>query len=83
MIEVLTKQIYRCTCEWKDCEHQWDAPATDDSGNTIDPPARCSKCKRYTWNGRDPEDSRPRRIKDAPKPKALPIPKPKRRKSAR
>ena len=73
-VEIVSKKMYRCTCEWdKDCGHMWEAPATDDNGNPIDPPARCARCKRFSWNGRD---------RRSEKAKALPIPKPKKRRRA-
>ena len=72
-VEIVSKKMYHCTCEWTDCEHEWDAPATDQDGKSIDPPKRCAGCKRFTWNGRD---------RRAEVKQALPIPKPKKRRKA-
>jgi hypothetical protein len=78
-VTVINKKMYHCICEWKECSHSWDAPATDDKGKAIDPPARCAKCKRYSWNRKD----RTANGKANPEPqtrqkRAIQLPKPKR-----
>lgn len=41
-IKVVSKTVLHCKCVW--CNHEWDS---------FTKPKRCSKCKRYSWNGED------------------------------
>ena len=75
-VQLINKKVYRCQCEWPDCKHKWDADATDDNSKTIDPPARCARCKRYTWKtgvaANVPESkTRQKRAVKLPKPKRV------------
>jgi hypothetical protein len=73
-VQVISKKVYRCKCEWPDCRKEWDAETADSGGNSIGPPKRCSSCKRFTWN--DKNGHQPVQTK-APS-KAVKLPKPRR-----
>jgi len=77
-VQVVNKKVYRCTCEWLDCQKTWDAETTDEGGNKLEPPKRCSRCKRYSWNLNPKENPH---LSEQPKKavkKSATLPKPKR-----
>lgn len=37
----ITKEMFHCTCDHKDCAYEWDAEEV---------PQRCARCQRRTWN---------------------------------